>query len=449
MKLLVFCDLEVEAVAVVLARDIARERVAPVRPPEARAVVWVERQHLLRQPLRAEGLHGEVAVEDVPLLGRVFEKEAVAARPVADAIAHEQMVGAVDGDPAVVRIPDARAEHAAAAHGVAHEVKMDRVFAEHAAFAEVPELRVADAARRVAMIHRVAADAGRLGGLDDDIAREEGDLAAHQTFAEVDVGQWLIERERVAFDLCDHAFLRGAGERVARRFLDRGSVILFLARTGDDDAVANMPSDRRVFERHLARARLRSRGELQPRPRHRRAVDVPASAAGHDGRQCFGIHAVEMPQTNRRGDTGGNWRVRRADFERRHRRVFGERRVVVTIKSFFAARLARHDAEQPDLESRVPFPRKRERARDVNHPQRRRVIHVVSHHVPRADLHALARLRQTPAPRRRIRPRTGLRGTDVEGDWFSKGKRSEEQGGQGETHHGHGYAVRIRGAAFN
>ena len=48
-------------------------------------------------------------------------------------------------------------------------------------FPEMPELGVADAARRAVVIHRVAAHAGGIGGLDDDVAREVGDLAAHQS----------------------------------------------------------------------------------------------------------------------------------------------------------------------------------------------------------------------------------------------------------------------------
>ena len=196
------------AVAVVLAGDVAGERVAAVGPPEAGAVVGVERQDLLGQGHGAEGLHGQVAVEHVALLGGVFEEEAVAARLVADAIANQQVVGAVDRDPAVVRIPDAGAEHAAAAHRVAHEVEVDRILAEHALLAEVPELGVADAARRAAVIHRVAAHAGGIGRLDDDVAREVGDLAAHQLLAAMRLFEGTIEREHRAVDGRDRALLR-------------------------------------------------------------------------------------------------------------------------------------------------------------------------------------------------------------------------------------------------
>src|SRR4051794_1511022 len=57
--------LEAIAVAVALRGDVAREGVPAVRPPEAGAAVVVERQVLLGQRLAAEGLDGEVAVEDV------------------------------------------------------------------------------------------------------------------------------------------------------------------------------------------------------------------------------------------------------------------------------------------------------------------------------------------------------------------------------------------------
>ena len=79
------------------------------------------------------------------MFGAVFEEEAVADRLIADAIADEQVIGAMDGDPAIARIPNARADDAAAAHGVAHQMKMNGVFAEQTFFAQVAKFCIGNA----------------------------------------------------------------------------------------------------------------------------------------------------------------------------------------------------------------------------------------------------------------------------------------------------------------
>src|SRR5262249_50759258 len=100
--------LEEVAVLVPLASPVARKRVEAVGPPEAGAVVLVERQHLVGQRLTDKRLHGQVAVEDVEDLGAVFQEEAVADALVADTIADDEVVGAVDRKPAVAAVPDRR-----------------------------------------------------------------------------------------------------------------------------------------------------------------------------------------------------------------------------------------------------------------------------------------------------------------------------------------------------
>jgi hypothetical protein len=109
-----------------------------------------------------ERLHGEVAIEDVVLLGAILEEEAVPDALVADAIAHEQVIGCVDGEPAVGGVPDGGADHSRPAHAVADQVEVDGVLAEDAFFAEVAELGVRDAARGAGVVHGVAADASRI-----------------------------------------------------------------------------------------------------------------------------------------------------------------------------------------------------------------------------------------------------------------------------------------------
>src|SRR5262249_48969063 len=88
--------LEAEAVLAALGGDIAREGVPAVGPPEAGAVVGVEGQHLLGEPIGPSGGDGEIAVEDVEDLGAVLEEVAVAEALVTDAIADDEVVGAVD-----------------------------------------------------------------------------------------------------------------------------------------------------------------------------------------------------------------------------------------------------------------------------------------------------------------------------------------------------------------
>src|SRR5262245_34824661 len=66
-------DMEMVAVAVVFAGDIARQAVSTIGPPESGAVVGVVAKHLLGERDRAERLYGQVAIEQVPLLGGIFE----------------------------------------------------------------------------------------------------------------------------------------------------------------------------------------------------------------------------------------------------------------------------------------------------------------------------------------------------------------------------------------
>src|SRR5262249_54478872 len=98
--------LETETVAIVFAGDVAGERIETVGPPEAGAFVLIERQHLLGEDIALEGLHGEIAVKDVVDFGAVFEEETVPHALKADAIAHDHVVGAVDGHEAIAAVPD-------------------------------------------------------------------------------------------------------------------------------------------------------------------------------------------------------------------------------------------------------------------------------------------------------------------------------------------------------
>ena len=74
---------------------------------------------------------------------------------------------------------------------VAGQVEVEAVLAEHALLAEVAELGVGDRAGRVPVVHRVPADAVRVGRLDDDVAAQVGDLAAV-----VPLARWSYSRGR-------------------------------------------------------------------------------------------------------------------------------------------------------------------------------------------------------------------------------------------------------------
>src|SRR5262249_6588531 len=116
-------------------------------------------------------------------------------------------------------------------HRVAYQVIVQAVTAEHALLAEVTELRIADGPGRVAMIHRVPANAVRLGRFDDDVAAEVGHLATIAARAEMVVLERSVERDLRAIHRFDRALL-GQG-----RTLDMGA-----AGSSDDDLVANAPA---------------------------------------------------------------------------------------------------------------------------------------------------------------------------------------------------------------
>src|SRR5262249_7189583 len=124
----------------------------------------------------------------------VLAEKAVALALVADTVADDEVVGAVDGQPAVVAVPDGGADHRAAAHAVADKMEMETVAAEYAFLAQVAELGIADGAGRLAMVHRMAARTVRCG-LDHDVATQVGHLAAINAVAFVVVGQRPIQNQ--------------------------------------------------------------------------------------------------------------------------------------------------------------------------------------------------------------------------------------------------------------
>jgi len=335
--------LEAVAVAVVFAADVAREGVEAVGPPEPGAFVGVEGQGLLGQRLAAERLHREVAVEDVVDLGAVFEEEAVADALVADAIADHEVVGAVDRHPAVAAVPDRRADHGAAAHRVAGEVIVDRVFAENAFLAQVPKLGVADRATRVSVVHGVAACDGGVGGFDDDIAAQVRHLAAVVATAWMVEFDRFIDRHGRAVDGANDALFR-CQPWFALGFA-RPSRIRYLAgafRAGDDDAVADPPAGDCVAQCHRLVTILGVGAELDPGATQGRAVQVHASSAADNCRARFLVQAVAPGEPDFRGVFGVERLLGGADFEG----GFGQvgvhvRQVGVAVEAVFGGVVAR------------------------------------------------------------------------------------------------------------
>jgi hypothetical protein len=82
-------------------------------------------------------------------------------------------------------------------------VEVDRVPAEHSFFAEVGQASVADAAAAESVIHRVAANAVRIGALDNHVARQIGDFGAEFTRAGMRIVQRSVERQCLAGDFQD------------------------------------------------------------------------------------------------------------------------------------------------------------------------------------------------------------------------------------------------------
>ena len=101
--------LEEVPVLIAVAGHIAGEGIEGIGPPEAGPIVLVERQDLFGQRIGRQCLTGQVAVQDVVDLGAVLHEKAVPQAAIADAVADDQVIGAVNGQPAVAAVPDGSA----------------------------------------------------------------------------------------------------------------------------------------------------------------------------------------------------------------------------------------------------------------------------------------------------------------------------------------------------
>src|SRR5262249_47733191 len=145
---------------------------------------------------------------------------------------------------AVAAVPDRGADHVAAAHGVADQVVVQAVAAQHAGLAQVAELGVADGPGRVLVIHRMAALSLRIGRLNDDVAAEIGDLAPVKAIPQVPEVERGAQGQLVTVHGLDGPFLRGRSFWIwSRMGLTRSRRALG---AGDDDAVADLPAAHRL-----------------------------------------------------------------------------------------------------------------------------------------------------------------------------------------------------------
>ena len=314
----------------------------------------------------------------------------------------------MDGHPAVVAIDDRSADHPAAAHGIFDEVEMNRVTAKDALLPQMREPRVADPASAELMVDRVAADALRIGALDDHIAREIGDFAAQLARAEVNICKRPIERERHAVDLRDDALL--------------GLQLLTVDRPSDDHLIADAPSRHRLGERDGRIVRLHIRAELHPCAAHRRAVQIHPRRAGADRRRVVLAHPIEVVKTDARRELRRDRLVERPHHQRsghtarqRIRLPLLRHRVQIAPKAALRAALAILHFQQADVQRGAAVPRKAQLTRDLDEANHLFALTVINHARLRADQHPLplrGHPRRLPSPR--IGPRTVAHGFDVE-----------------------------------
>src|SRR5581483_4500099 len=397
---------EAEAVDVALAGDVARKGVQAVRPPEARAGVVVEGQHLTRKWPARTALDRQIAIENVENFRAVLEEKPVADAVIADAIAHDEIVGAVHGEPAVLAVPQRCADDGAAAHRIAHQMEVQHVAAKRAALAETAELGVADRAGRAVVVHRVATRGG-VGRLDDDVAAQVGDLAAIRAAADVVEVRGAIEHEAGTGNGGDKAFFRL--REVADALLKRIELRLLQVddltrRRGQDDPIALAPAADRPAEHDLAVATPDRRAELDPRAAERRTVQFHAAAAALNRGQRIAIKSREVHQADEGGVRHRNGLVGRAD-KQCGARNWDRRALGHEVGAVFRRNAA--DLDQADIEAGIAIACEHHAPLDVEHANGHTRVNVVEDFVPGPDGDNTAGRRQlTALPRAGARPRS-------------------------------------------
>ena len=271
---------EPEAVVRRAGGDVVRDVVVGVDDPVGggRLVDGEQRK-------RGARVGAEVVRDDVLRLDAVLDEEGVAHRLEGDVVDDAQVVDAVDGDGAVVRVVDRVVPRVRVAH-VADHVEVERVAPQPEALPHVAALDVLDPPRERLgagrVHHHVRAVPVELRegarALQHDVAREQADVGAElDRVAAVDAarlsqvavlqGAAQVERQPVGGDRRDHKRLGllhravGGGRRDHRRRADRPAHAL--------------------LQRQLVAARLGGGAEVGPRPivEQRRSVEVERAEA--------------------------------------------------------------------------------------------------------------------------------------------------------------------------
>jgi hypothetical protein len=100
-----------EAIMVAFRGNVSRERIQTAGPPEPRALVLVEGKNLLGQFLGGLRTNCQIAIEDVVNFRSVFQKEAVSDAAITNVISSDEVIRAMNGEPAVMAVPDGIADN--------------------------------------------------------------------------------------------------------------------------------------------------------------------------------------------------------------------------------------------------------------------------------------------------------------------------------------------------
>ncbi len=293
-------------------------------------------------------------------------------------------------------VPDGGADDVAAAHGVADEVVVDAVAAEHALLAEMAKLGVADRAGGMAMVHGMAAHAAGVGRLDHDIAAQVGHLAAELRA----VGRVLEIERRIQ---CQRGVTEGADDPFLG-LLAAG--VVGIQRPGHDDPVARLPAGHGLGERDGGVALLRGGAELDPGAAQPGAVEIHPAAAANDGGARLLVHAFEIHQPDRGRMVGVNGFGGQAHFESRpFRPGIGRRQVGLAIEAFLAVHFAGSDLDEANVQAGVLVGSEGESAGDVNAADRLLGANIVDDAMPGTNLDTRSGSRRFASfPRTRLRP---------------------------------------------
>src|SRR5262249_48616981 len=156
--------------------------------------------------------------------------------------------------------------------------------------------RVTDRAGGILVIHRVAALAVGIGGLHYDVAAEVRHLAPIVAGAEVLVLQPLVQRDRLALDRLDAAFLglrvvAGAGAERLLHLFRRGL-------RGPNAQIPAAPARPLLGQRELRVAGLCRLAEFDPGAAEGSAVEVHSAAAADDGRARLLVQTRHVMQAD-------------------------------------------------------------------------------------------------------------------------------------------------------